>query len=338
MSILNLIIYLFTTYLINNFFFNYNKLLKNNTGRLHQLFTNSFAPLSGGIILLLPVIFIFAEYGKIFITTYCSIFLIGLLSDLNIVSSSKKRFFFQFLIIFLFVYLTKTEVLPTRINFIDNYLNNFFLSYMLTTFSLLILINGSNFIDGLNGLTTTYFLIIIFYILKFDLISYSNFEIEEIIYLAILLIFLLFLNFNNKSFLGDGGSYSLGFLIGFILIKIYNFNNIISPYYIILLLWYPCFENLFSICRKKIFGLSPLKPDNYHFHHYVFLFFKLKLNFNDLFANNLSSISINVYNFIIFYYASLNFYSSKFQILLLATNLTLYIIIYIFLRKLLNNK
>ena len=56
----------------------------------------------------------------------------------------------------------------------------------------------------------------------------------------------------NQFFLGDSGAYFLSFFIGFILIEIYNANLKISPYFIILLLWYPCFENLFSIIRKLL--------------------------------------------------------------------------------------
>jgi UDP-N-acetylmuramyl pentapeptide phosphotransferase/UDP-N-acetylglucosamine-1-phosphate transferase len=65
---------------------------------------------------------------------------------------------------------------------------------------------------------------------------------KELIYLIIIFLFVLFLNLRNQLFLGDNGSYSLGFFLGFILIKIYNLNDNLSPYFIILLLWYPCFE------------------------------------------------------------------------------------------------
>ena len=73
--------------------------------------------------------------------------------------------------------------------------------------------------------------------------------------------------------MGDNGAYSLGFLIGFILIEIYNSNKEISPYFIVLLLWYPCFEILFSIIRKILFKINPLKPDTGHLHQKLFVFF-----------------------------------------------------------------
>ena len=113
----------------------------------------------------------------------------------------------------------------------------------------MILINGSNFIDGLNGLLLGYFLLILFILYKLNLLTILIFLIV-FIYFFIILIFIFILNFINQLFLGDGGAYSLSFLFGFVLIYIYNSTEFITPYFIILLLWYPCFENLFSIIRK----------------------------------------------------------------------------------------
>ena len=80
------------------------------------------------------------------------------------------------------------------------------------------------------------------------------------------------MNFSNQLFLGDSGSYSLSFVTGVTLINIYNLNQQITPYFIILLLWYPCFENLFSIFRKIISKKNPLKPDNGHLHYHLYSF------------------------------------------------------------------
>ena len=83
------------------------------------------------------------------------------------------------------------------------------------------------------------------------------------------------------------------------------------------MLWYPCFENLFSIIRKYKFNLSPLKADNKHFHQLLFNFIKKKLKISNLFANNLSSIIINSFNSVILFLGSLNIFDSKFQITLI---------------------
>ena len=212
--IINILLYLVLALSFNEFFLK-KKLLGSSTGYKHQLFANKSVPLSGGIILFFPVAFFLFDSYKFFVFTYSFLFILGLLADLNFLISSKKRFFIQFLLILFFVYLLKLEVLPTRILFLDNYIENTFISYLLTIFCLLVLINGSNFIDGLNGLLLGYILLVLFFLNKLSLLQTIGLDDEKIYYFALLFLFLLFLNFNNKLFLGDNGAYSLSFLLGF---------------------------------------------------------------------------------------------------------------------------
>ena len=140
--------------------------------------------------------------------------------------------------------------------------------------------------------------------------------------------FLLILNYFNKIFMGDNGAYSLGFIFGFVLIKIYNLNQNISPYFIILLLWYPCFEIFFSLIRKIFQQKNPLNPDNEHLHHYVFSFLKNKFKISSIRSNNFSSVLINSYNLFLFYIASTQIYNTGFQLILLFTSVSIYVLIY----------
>ena len=71
-----------------------------------------------------------------------------------------------------------------------------------------------------------------------------------------ILFVIYFLNYFNKLFLGDNGSYFLGFIYSFILINIYLQNQYLSTFFIILMLLYPAFENLFSLVRKLNFKKS----------------------------------------------------------------------------------
>ena len=130
--------------------------------------------------------------------------------------------------------------------------------------------NGSNFIDGLDGLNLGYFfliIIIIFFIEKFNTIIVDKNQIMVIFYL---ISFLLFMNIKNFLYLGDSGSYLVGFIFGVLLIELNNYNYFLSPYFVALLLWYPAFENLFSIIRKRVVKKDPLRPDNLHFHQLLF--------------------------------------------------------------------
>ena len=131
--------------------------------------------------------------------------------------------------------------------------------------------------------------------------------------------------------LGDSGAYLLGFFLGFIIISSHASNPNISPYFFISLIWYPCFENLFSILRKINREFSPLKPDSKHLHQLVFFFLTKKFNLKLIISNNLSSAIICFFNFLIIYISALNPSSTIFQIKLIITSIIFYNVIYVIL-------
>ena len=82
------------------------------------------------------------------------------------------------------------------------------------------MINGSNFMDGVNTLCGGYF----FLIFSNIIFLYSNKEIniefhDALIITTILLIFLISNSF-NKSFMGDNGSYLISFFTAIFLIEV----------------------------------------------------------------------------------------------------------------------
>jgi len=316
-------------YFINRFI-EHKNILPSLTGEKHQLFVErKNIPLSGGIIFLLGFFFILKfnikfDYLFIFI-----LFLIGFFSDLKIISSPRNRFFLQLLLIFLFVFIYDFEISNVRIFFIDYLLNYKIFSFCFIIFCLLIVINGTNFIDGLNGLVLGYFFSILFIIYQLQLFEDFSVTKFEIIYFLELLFFLLLFNLFNKLYIGDGGSYLLGFIFAIVLILIYESNKNISPFFIVLLLWYPCFENLFSIIRKYRFNLSPLKSDNKHFHQLLFYYIKKKFNLSNLAANNLCSVLINIFNFLTLSIGSIDIFNSQLQIFIIFFNIILYIVLYL---------
>ena len=333
--ILNLISYIIIVFLIN-LFISKSNFLKSHSGFIHQKFLNNSVPLSGGLFIILPIFLLFHNFYPYMITSFFLLFLLGLFSDLNILAKAKYRFLIQFIIISMFVIFTQLEVLPSRIEYIDNKFQNTFYSYFFTVFCLMVLINGSNFIDGLNGLFLGYNIIILLVLINLDLLGLVGISNESFYILLSILSFLLLLNFSNKLFMGDGGAYSLSFLLGYILITIYNKNQIVSPYFIIVLLWYPCFENLFSILRKFLINKNPMKPDNSHLHHYLYMLIKKKLGLSNLLSNNLSSLMINSFNLFIFYFASLNLYHTQTQLIILFLSIITYLIIFFTLKKILS--
>ena len=324
-----LTIALFFLILIVNAIVKKKKLLPNYTGNIHQRFVGKqIIPLSGGIFIVSAFLIMFYKDYTFFCIILSLVFLLGFFSDIKFLSSPKYRFFFQFLVIFLFVYFSNLQIYPTRILFLDLILENIWISYFFTVFCILIAINGTNFIDGLNGLVLGYYLIILVIIFKLGLSIQIDIFHSQIIFLIIFLAFLFLLNLLNQFYIGDSGAYSLGFIFSFLLISIYLLNKNISPFFIILLLWYPCFENLFSIIRKYKFKKSPVFPDEKHLHQLLFFFIKKKLKLKNIHLNNLSSCLINFYNLVIFSVGSIYIHHTQYQIMLIIFNVIFYMIVY----------
>ena len=308
-------------------------LLLNYSGDNHQSFSNKGnIPLSGGIFLIFPIIFFYSN-DLILVSFFSIIFLIGFFSDRKILISPKRRFIIQVITILTFVIITDLKILSSRIDLFDIMLSNQVFAYFFSTFCLLILVNGSNFIDGLNGLLISYSLLVI-YILSFlglisdQIISDQNFDL--ILWLMLLV---LFLNIFNILMIGDSGAYLLGLLLGFLIITSHTNNLDVSPYFYISIIWYPCFENLFSILRKLNKNSSPLNPDNKHLHQLVFFFIKKRLGLPVILSNNLSGAILIFFNFLIIYICSLNPSSTIYQVKLIICSALLYISGYLILNK-----
>ena len=322
----SLIILVISVFLI--FVCNKNLILIHNAGEPHQNFVKSrLTPLIGGIIIFIFILLDIQNLSFLYFFPFL-ILITGVLSDSRKIISAYLRLFVQFILVVLFIDFYEMAVDKTRIYILDNFLENYFLSVLFTTFCVLIIINGTNFIDGSNLLAIGYFLILeaVFIILNFrglnvELILFSN-------TLIIVLLIIFFLNALNKLYLGDGGSYLLGFIYSFKCISLYLLNPNISPFFIILILWYPAFEILFSILRKLNFNKSPIKPGSNHLHQLIYFALIKKISNNTL-RNNLVGIIINLFNLIIIFFSLIYIYNTQFQIILFIFSISVYVFIYI---------
>jgi UDP-N-acetylmuramyl pentapeptide phosphotransferase/UDP-N-acetylglucosamine-1-phosphate transferase len=327
--IVNFLTIFFFSTLLSIFFFK-KKLLLNFSGNSHQKFTSSLqVPLIGGLIVFFTVIFFIPIFNIVTKISFLLILLVGLFSDLKYLNSPRTRLFFQFIVVLSFLIIGNLQLVNTNIFFLDLLLQNYFFSILFTSFCFLIIINGSNFLDGINLLVSGYYLsitLIIFILNGKNFIFLDNISIINII---ITLLILLFFNIFNKLYLGDNGSYSLGFLYSYILVNFYIQNTFVSPFFIILLLWYPGFENLFSISRRFFKKKSPLKPDTRHLHQLIYDYFKNQSFFkNKILVNNFPGILIISYNFLIMFFSTYFIQNSKILLLIIFSNILLYCYLY----------
>jgi len=332
MNIILFISVIFLTLILNLILIK-KSLFLNFKGDNHQKFIDSKnIPLSGGLIL----IFTSYYYLNLLNFTYVFfIFCVGFLSDIKKINSPKLRFIIQTLIVLGVVYFSSITVPQTKIIFLDQLLTNNTFRIFFSIFCILIIINGCNFIDGVNTSLVGYCLIISLSLHYLDLNGVEISQIVDFYNLIPVLIALLILNFFNKLYLGDGGSYFLGLLFALCLINTYQINNNISPYFVVCLLWYPAFENLFSILRKKKLSRSPLDPDTNHLHQIIFLYLKKNFNIKSIYLNTMTGMIINIYNLMCIVIATQFYSHTKTQILIITVNIIVYLFLY---RKLLHKK
>ena len=335
MNIVGIVIAVLFIITISNFVFKkFNILIDQTNISTHKSFINGHktTPLLGGFVFFLILVFFLPENYQYFTILIFFIFLTGLLSDLDILHSPFFRIIFQIIIIVVYLFLFDNFVSSIRIDFFDNLLNIFFIKLIFTSFCILVLINGTNFTDGVNTLVIGYFILVFSNILYLSNLHNFDLDISLVSICLISLLAIYIFNFFGKMFLGDGGSYLISFVAGIILIKFSNDNYLVSPYYIMALLWYPAYENLFSIVRKKILKKPPSTPDNEHLHQLIFLYLNKSFNINKNLCNLLSGIIICLYNLLFFFIIFDWYFFTATLVYSVLLNVFIYNLLYFFLK------
>ena len=227
--------------------------------------------------------------------------LVGFIDDRNNLNPSIKII----LIIIPSLYLILNNI---KIDDLGNYeyigllsLGKFQIPFLILASGLLI--NSTNYIDGIDGLLLTFFICCLgFYVFLI--------EDPKTISLIKLLIFPLILNLilnmlpsksKFKFFSGNTGSLFVGFFISFLTIELYNGFSI-HPAYLIWPLWYPVYDFLFVSLNRAILKKSIFSADNSHLHHKILIYFKNN-HLKTIMLFFISNISIIYFGFLISNYS-----------------------------------
>ena len=143
-----------------------------------------------------------------------------------------------------------------RVIFLENF------GMIFTIFCFLVFLNAFNMIDGINGLSTTYFFICLMYLI------FLNYNFLFFVFFIIPTICFLFFNLKNKAFLGDSGSLLLGFVLSCLFIKSYN-EQLIYTDQIVLLMIIPGIDMLRVAIIRIINKKHPFEADKTHLHHLI---------------------------------------------------------------------
>lgn len=208
---------------------------------------------------------------KIFLVTFISIFILGYLDDRYNLNPNLK--FLSMVIIFLILLLLDESIVISNLqfSFYSNLIDLGYINIFFTLFCFLVYLNAFNMFDGINLQVVSYSIIMCLYFNLFLLDSY---------FIKLILIFLFFfsyLNYNNKSFLGDSGSLSISFVLGYIFIKFYNQNYIIFADKVLIFMIIPGIDLIRLFILRLMNKKNPLRPDRNHLHHVLLSKFSYKL-------------------------------------------------------------
>jgi UDP-N-acetylmuramyl pentapeptide phosphotransferase/UDP-N-acetylglucosamine-1-phosphate transferase len=146
------------------------------------------------------------------------------------------------------------------------------LSLLFTMFAVGGVAHSVNIIDGYNGLMGGVSLLAaaFFAIIAWQLGDFFILQLCLLLFFAILGFFLW--NYPwGKIFMGDGGSYTIGFILAEIAVLLVARHHQITPWSGFLIMAYPIVETLFSMYRKKILRkMSAGQPDGLHLHMLVY--------------------------------------------------------------------
>jgi len=236
-------------------------------------FHSAITPLIGGLAIGLPTLAILVYHAatSLFLPLYLvaagtglACLLLGLFDD-----RKPIRPIYRLLLTFLLAFVA-LEIVPAlqvtflRFSFIDQVLFLEQFSIFFTAICIVGLQNAVNMADGKNGIVMG---LCLFWCLDLFIFAPDHLHLVLLTLVVALAVALAF-NLRGILFLGDSGSYSLGFIIAILVIYIYDIAFSVLPAELIVL-WFliPVVDCLRVMALRVIRGQSPFSSDQNHLHH-----------------------------------------------------------------------
>jgi UDP-GlcNAc:undecaprenyl-phosphate/decaprenyl-phosphate GlcNAc-1-phosphate transferase len=305
--------------------------------RLHQ----DEIPRIGGLIiyLFLTITAFFAfdsDLLNMILISAIPIIFIGAKEDLLQNTSPKLRLIFMIISASVFIYLLPTNLPDIDFPILNQVLSFFILKEIFFIFSILVIINGNNLIDGVNGNMALTNIVQLGVLALLASIMGDIFIAELSIALLIPLIIFLIFNFPfGKIFIGDVGAYFYGFAVSATVIYLFGKYDHLLSWCAVLILIYPSIEMLFSFIRKKIFeNNSPFTPDARHLHSLVFRHLKKRLKLTNNSYVAIFLLPLITAPFLVYLYLN-NIYGIVCSIFII---IIIYIMMYLYFLNLISRK
>jgi UDP-GlcNAc:undecaprenyl-phosphate GlcNAc-1-phosphate transferase len=188
-------------------------------------------------------------------------FLLGVLDDKYHINPNLKLLIMILLVGLGIFFDDKLIIRELRFSFYSDIVNLEKFSLFFTVLCFLLFINSLNMLDGINGQVSSYAILIF-------IILFYNLQFAQLISVLILsILFFLYLNFKNKSFLGDSGTLFLGYVISYLFIKSYNSKTIYFSDEIFLIMSIAGYELLRLAISRILKKKNPFSADRNHIHH-----------------------------------------------------------------------
>ena len=238
-------------------------------------------------------IFYFFSFSKfyIFFFTVILIFLLGFFDDKFDLNPNIKLFLLTLIISTILWFDNSLLISKLTFTFMDNSLVIGKYSFLFTLLCFLLFINACNMFDGINLQSTCYFIILIFYL---NISGYNSLLLN---FLLISLVIIFLLNKNGKIFVGDSGVYLISFIMGYVLVKIYNLDNKLSSDLIFILMMVPGIDMFRLFLLRLLNKKNPFSPDRNHIHHLLLNAYSYKKTIIILNVLILYPIVLTMFNF-----------------------------------------
>ena len=221
------------------------------------------------------------------------LFVVGLLEDIGHFVSPVIRLIAAATASLLVILMLGVWLPRLGIPFLDMVMPLWFVGVPITIFAITGVANGFNLIDGLNGLAA---LTASTAAIALGLIA-GNAGYVEMAHLAFMLTaaILGFAAVNypfGLIFLGDGGAYTLGFVLGWFGISVVLTVAEVTPWAVFLVMFWPIADTCLAIYRRSARNDGAMTPDRLHMHQLVMRGVEICIlgNQHRLLANSLSTI------------------------------------------------
>jgi UDP-N-acetylmuramyl pentapeptide phosphotransferase/UDP-N-acetylglucosamine-1-phosphate transferase len=199
-------------------------------------------------------------------------FIGGIVEDYTGTVRASRRLILTMLAAWLGYILLDAKVVRLDLPFGSIALTAVWLVLPITVLAVAGIANAVNIIDGFNGLAS------VVTICMLISLAYVAWQVGDVFVLVTALMvagatsgFLIWNYPVGLIFLGDGGAYFIGFMLGELALLLVMRNPEVSTWYAALLLIYPAFETVFSAWRRMFLrGKSPAMPDGIHLHSLIF--------------------------------------------------------------------